>query len=239
MVVMTMGDQDVRRPRRRGLRIGFEAGIAGEERVDEDDGRADVEAKGRMAEPGELHAQHSEAGIGAHYGANRGRSNSPAARPMIDFRTPLADLAAGLPARARLLGLDLGTKTIGVAVSDVERRIASPLETIRRTKFSADAARLVEIVAAQQAAALVLGLPLNMDGTEGPRCQATRAFARNLAPMIAAPILFWDERLSTAAVTRSLIAQDASRAKRANVVDRMAAAYILQGALDLARSAAK
>ncbi|MBL8590137.1 MAG: Holliday junction resolvase RuvX [Methylobacteriaceae bacterium] len=152
---------------------------------------------------------------------------------MIDFRAPLADLAARLPARARLIGLDLGTKTIGVAVSDVERRIASPLETIRRTKFSADAARLVEIAAAQQAAALVLGLPLNMDGTEGPRCQATRAFARNLAPLIAAPILFWDERLSTAAVTRSLIEQDASRAKRADVVDRMAAAYILQGALDI------
>lgn len=156
-----------------------------------------------------------------------------------DFAGPLRALAGALPPRARLLGLDLGTKTIGVAVSDVERRIASPLETIRRVKFAADARRLLEIATAQQAAALVLGLPLNMDGSEGPRAQATRAFARNLTPLTTAPILFWDERLSTAAVTRSLIEQDASRARRADVVDRMAAAYILQGALDLmARAAA-
>ena len=156
---------------------------------------------------------------------------------VADFAGPLRALAGTLPAKARLIGLDLGTKTIGVAVSDVERRIASPLETIRRVKFSIDVKRLLEILAAEQAAALVLGLPLNMDGTEGPRAQATRAFARNLAPLTATPVLFWDERLSTAAVTRSLIAQDASRAKRADVVDRMAAAYILQGALDLMRRA--
>lgn len=152
---------------------------------------------------------------------------------MTDFASPLRALAATLPPRARLVGLDLGTKTIGVAVSDIERRIASPRETIRRSKFSADAARLVAIIRAEEAAALILGLPLNMDGSEGPRAQATRAFARNMASLGPTPILFWDERLSTAAVTRSLIEQDASRAKRGEVVDRMAAAYILQGALDL------
>lgn len=157
---------------------------------------------------------------------------------VADFAGPLRALAATLGPRARLIGLDLGTKTIGVAVSDVERRIASPLETIRRVKFSIDAKRLLEIVAAEQAAALIIGLPLNMDGTEGPRAQATRSFARNVTPLTPTPILFWDERLSTAAVTRSLIEQDASRARRADVVDRMAAAYILQGALDLMRRAA-
>jgi putative holliday junction resolvase len=132
----------------------------------------------------------------------------------------------------RLMGLDLGTKTIGLALSDVERRLASPLETLKRSKFSADAATLLERADKFGVAGLVIGLPLNMDGSEGPRAQATRAFVRNLARLTAAPIVFWDERLSTAAVTRALIAQDASRAKRAAVVDRMAAAYILQGALD-------
>jgi putative Holliday junction resolvase len=149
-----------------------------------------------------------------------------------DFFTPLRALAAELSPRARLIGVDPGTKTIGVATSDVERRIASPVETIRRVKFTPDAERLLAICAKQEAAAIILGLPLNMDGTEGPRAQATRAFQRNLAKLTTLPILFWDERLSTAAVTRSLIDQDASRAKRAEVVDRMAAAYILQGALD-------
>jgi len=132
----------------------------------------------------------------------------------------------------RLMGLDLGTKTIGLGLSDVERRLASPLETLKRGKFSIDAAALLDRAAKFNVAAFVIGLPLNMDGSEGPRAQATRAFVRNLAPMTAAPFLFWDERLSTAAVTRALIEQDASRAKRAAVVDRMAAAYILQGALD-------
>ena len=149
-----------------------------------------------------------------------------------DFQRPLIALAARLPRFARLIGVDPGTKTIGVAVSDVERRIASPVETIRRVKFTPDAEKLLALARKQEAAALIVGLPLNMDGTEGPRAQATRAFARNLEKMGAPPILFWDERLSTAAVTRSLIEQDASRARRADVVDRMAAAYILQGALD-------
>jgi putative Holliday junction resolvase len=153
----------------------------------------------------------------------------------------IEDLAALLPKRARLIGLDLGTKTIGVAVSDLERGIATPLETIRREKFTLDVAQLLKILAHQQAAAMVIGLPLNMDGSEGPRVQSTRAFVRNCAALTDIPFVYWDERLSTAAVTRSLIEQDASRAKRAEVVDRMAAAYILQGALDrlahLARAA--
>jgi putative Holliday junction resolvase len=137
-----------------------------------------------------------------------------------------------LPRYARLFGLDLGTKTIGVAVTDVERHIATPLETIRREKFTADVQKLAALAKAQEAVALVIGMPLNMDGTEGPRAQATRTFVRNLGQHMSLPVLFWDERLSTAAVTRTLIEQDASRAKRAEVVDRMAAAYILQGALD-------
>jgi len=144
----------------------------------------------------------------------------------------LEALAAQLPTRARLIGIDLGTKTIGLAVSDVERRLASPLETIARKKFTLDAQALIARAQQQQAAAYVIGLPLNMDGSEGPRAQATRAFIRNMAALDARPFIFWDERLSTAAVTRALIEQDASRAKRAAVVDRMAAAYILQGALD-------
>jgi putative Holliday junction resolvase len=137
-----------------------------------------------------------------------------------------------VPRHARLFGLDLGTKTIGIAISDVERRIASPLETIRREKFSIDVKKLDVLAARHAIFGLVIGLPLNMDGTEGPRVQATRAFVRNLSNFMALPVTYWDERLSTAAVTRSLIEQDASRAKRAQVVDRMAAAYILQGALD-------
>jgi len=151
---------------------------------------------------------------------------------------PLEDLAAQLPPKARLMGLDLGTKTIGLALSDVERRLASPLDTIRREKFSKDAAALLRRATEFEIFAFVVGLPLNMDGTEGPRSQATRAFMRNLSALSTSPYIYWDERLSTAAVTRELIAQDASRAKRAEVVDRMAAAYILQGALDrLARLA--
>ena len=141
-------------------------------------------------------------------------------------------LAGMLGKGQRLVGLDLGTKTIGIAVSDVERRFATPVTTIRRTRFTQDAALLVAEAGRLDAAALVTGLPLNMDGTEGPRVQATRAFIRNMAPLSALPFVLWDERLSTAAVTRSLIEQDVSRAKRAQIVDRMAAAYILQGALD-------
>jgi putative Holliday junction resolvase len=137
-----------------------------------------------------------------------------------------------LPRGARLLGIDLGTKTIGLALSDVERRLASPLETLPRGKFGHDAQRLQGIIGRYSVGGIVVGLPLNMDGSEGPRCQATRAFVRNLEPLLAIPCVFWDERLSTAAVTRSLIEADASRAKRKAVVDRMAAAYILQGAID-------
>ncbi len=132
----------------------------------------------------------------------------------------------------RLIGLDLGTKTIGLALSDVERRIATPFRTIRRTKFTRDVEDLRGIVETNAVVAVVIGLPLNMDGSEGPRAQSTRAFVRQAHPILRLPFVFWDERLSTAAVTRALIDQDASRAKRAEVVDRMAAAYILQGALD-------
>jgi len=130
------------------------------------------------------------------------------------------------------MGLDLGTKTIGLALSDVERRLSSPLDTIKREKFSKDAESLLKRALDFEICAFVVGLPINMNGSEGPRAQATRAFMRNLQERSTAPYVFWDERLSTAAVTRELIAQDASRAKRAEVVDRMAAAYILQGALD-------
>jgi len=137
-----------------------------------------------------------------------------------------------LPRGARLMGLDLGTKTIGLALSDVERRIASPLETIRRTKFTADVAALLKLAEKHGVAALVIGLPLNMDGSEGPRVQATKAFSRNLAQKTQLPQFFWDERLSTAAVTRTLLEADASRARRGELVDKMAAAYILQGVID-------
>jgi putative Holliday junction resolvase len=144
---------------------------------------------------------------------------------------------ADLPPSGKLLGLDLGTKTIGVAVSDGMRYSATPLETIARTKFTNDAARLLELIAENQAVAFVIGLPLNMDGSEGPRVQSTRAFARNLSQKTPLPMLFWDERLSTSAVTRMLIAADTRRDKRAEVVDKLAASYILQGFLDRLRLA--
>lgn len=144
---------------------------------------------------------------------------------------------ADLPASGKLLGLDLGTKTIGVAVSDGMRYSATPLETIARSKFTNDAVRLLELIAENQAVAFVIGLPLNMDGSEGPRVQSTRAFARNLSQKTPLPMLFWDERLSTSAVTRMLIAADTRRDKRAEVVDKLAASYILQGFLDRLRLA--
>lgn len=144
----------------------------------------------------------------------------------------LAGLAETLPDYAALIGLDLGTKTIGVAISDLGRRMASPLVLIHRQKFTADAEALVKIATSREAAAIVIGLPLNMDGSEGPRSQATRAFVRNLLPKIDIPVAFWDERLSTVAVTRTLIEADTSRKRRAELVDKMAAAFILQGALD-------
>jgi putative Holliday junction resolvase len=137
-----------------------------------------------------------------------------------------------LPPRGALMGLDLGTKTIGIAISDIGRSIASPLLTVARTKFKADAAALLREAETHAVAGIVIGLPLNMDGSEGPRAQATRAFVRNLATLTELPIFFWDERLSTAAVTRTLIEADASRKRRGEVVDKMAAAYILQGLLD-------
>jgi putative Holliday junction resolvase len=147
-----------------------------------------------------------------------------------------------LPHGSRLIGIDAGTKTLGLALSDVLRSIASPLETIQRTKFSADAARLLALMAQFRVAGLVLGFPSNLDGTEGPRAQATRALARNLNKLTPVPILLWDERLSTAAAERMLIAADQSRKRRAEVIDKVAATIILQGALDrmgyLARAAA-
>ena len=144
----------------------------------------------------------------------------------------LAELAETLPKRGRLLGLDLGTKTIGLALTDVERRLASPLDTIHRVKFTRDADLLFAAAVRFDVQAFVIGLPLNMDGSEGPRAQATQAFQRNLEKLSTIPTVFWDERLSTAAVERDLISHNVSRAKRADVIDKMAAAYILQGAVD-------
>ncbi|MDO8359046.1 MAG: Holliday junction resolvase RuvX [Devosia sp.] len=140
-----------------------------------------------------------------------------------------------LPASGKLLGLDLGTKTIGVAISDGMRYSATPLETIQRSKFTADATRLLDLIAENAAVGIVLGLPLNMDGSEGPRVQSTRAFARSLGQKTDLPIVFWDERLSTSAVTRMLIEADTRRDRRAEVVDKLAASYILQGFLDRLR----
>jgi putative Holliday junction resolvase len=147
------------------------------------------------------------------------------------FQTP-AELTAALPRHARLAGLDLGEKTIGIAIGDPGHMVASPLTTIRRTKFTKDVTELLKIVDERQIGGLVIGLPLNMDGTEGPRCQSVRQFARNLTPIRDLPIAFWDERMSTMAVTRGMIEADLSRAKRGKVVDQSAAAFILQGALD-------
>jgi len=142
------------------------------------------------------------------------------------------EFVAALPAGHAIAGLDLGEKTIGVAVSDTLLSVATPLETIRRRKFGLDAARLIEIVTARNIAGLILGLPFNMDGTEGPRCQSTRAFARNLSRLSDLPIGYWDERLSTVAAERALLEADTSRKRRSEVIDHVAAGYILQGALD-------
>lgn len=144
----------------------------------------------------------------------------------------IEDFAAALPAAGAVAGLDLGTKTIGIAISDGLRGVATPVLTIRRVKFTLDAAALLELATKRGVAGLILGLPLNMDGSEGPRCQATRAFARNLERLTPLPIGFWDERLSTVAAERALLEADASRRRRAEVIDHVAAAYILQGALD-------
>ncbi len=148
----------------------------------------------------------------------------------------ITDFAAAVAPMRPLLGLDLGEKTIGVAASDSLRATATPLETVRRRKFTTDAARLLEIANERAAGGIVLGLPRNMDGSEGPRCQSTRAFARNLSRLTDLPITFWDERLSTVAAERALLEADTSRRRRAEVIDHVAAAYILQGALDRLRN---
>lgn len=150
---------------------------------------------------------------------------------MNDTESPLA----GLAENGKLMGLDLGTRTIGVAISDALRMTASPVETIKRIKFTQDAERLAKLVTDHNVTGIVVGLPLNMDGTEGPRAQSTRAFVRNLKQKIDLPIVFWDERLSTMAVTRTMLEADLSRARQAEVVDKLAASYILQGALDRLR----
>jgi len=144
----------------------------------------------------------------------------------------LAGFAAALPPSGAIAGLDYGEKTIGIAISDLRRRVATPTTIIRRVKFTEDAARLMQIVAEREIRGLILGLPLNMDGSAGPRVQSTQAFARNLARLTELPIAFWDERLSTVAAERALLEADASRKRRKEVIDAVAAGYILQGALD-------
>lgn len=144
----------------------------------------------------------------------------------------LSDFVANLPEYGAIAGLDLGTKTIGVAISDLRRSVATPAKVIRREKFTLDVAQLMELLTAREVKAIVLGLPLNMDGTEGPRAQSTRAFARNLEKLTPLPITYWDERLSTVAAERALLEADASRKRRKEVIDAVAAGYILQGALD-------
>ena len=142
----------------------------------------------------------------------------------------ISDLS--LPRLGAIMGLDLGEKTVGVAVSDTYRKVATPLETVRRKKFTLDAARILELTAERDIKAIILGLPRNMDGSEGARCQSTRAFARNLSRLTDIQISFWDERLSTVAAERALLEADTSRKRRAEVIDHVAAGYILQGVLD-------
>jgi len=153
--------------------------------------------------------------------------------PLID---DFAAFHSQIPRRKRLLGFDVGTKTLGLALSDTGLSIASPLETIMRSKFTKDAARVAEIVKAQDIGGFVIGLPMNMDGSEGPRAQSCRSFANNLLEKLDLPLIFWDERLSTAAVTRMMIEADTTRARRAELVDKLAASFILQGALDRLRA---
>lgn len=148
--------------------------------------------------------------------------------PTITLETYLAETTAP----GRLAGLDLGSKTIGVAISDTGQTIATGLETIKRTKFTNDAARLVDIINEHDITAIIIGLPLNMDGSEGPRIQSTKAFTRNFSQKTDLPLIYWDERLSTQAVERTLLEADSSRKKRGEVIDKLAATYILQGALD-------
>jgi putative holliday junction resolvase len=144
----------------------------------------------------------------------------------------IMDFAGLLPPNRAVAGLDFGEKTIGIALSDLRRQVGNPVETLRRVKFTADAAKLLTLLGLRGAYGIILGLPLNMDGSEGPRAQATRAFARNLAMLTDLPITYWDERLSTVAATRALLEADASRKRRKQVIDAVAAGFILQGALD-------
>lgn len=144
----------------------------------------------------------------------------------------ITEFATALPRHCALMGLDLGTKTIGVAVSDTFQSVASPFETVKRKKFGIDAARLQEIIADRQVGGIILGLPRNMDGSEGPRSQSTRAFARNFERLCPIPIGYWDERLSTVAAEKALLEADATRKRRSEVIDSVAASYILQGVLD-------
>lgn len=152
--------------------------------------------------------------------------------PTIPLETLIETQRANQLSSTRLAGLDFGTKTIGVAISDTGQTIASGLETIKRTKFKNDAARLLEIATEHEISAFIIGLPLNMDGSEGPRVQSTKAFSRNLDALIDLPLVFWDERMSTQAAERTLLAADSSRKRRSEVIDKLAATYILQGALD-------
>ena len=161
----------------------------------------------------------------------------PSVAPAPGVPLEIDAFVAALPAGARLIGIDVGTRTLGLALSDVSRTIASGLETIRRTKFKADSARLIELVRTHGVGGLVIGLPINLDGSIGPRAQASRAFARLIGPMAEVPMLMWDERMTTAAAERLLIEADASRKRRAEVIDKMAATLILQGALDRMRNA--
>lgn len=151
---------------------------------------------------------------------------------MVALVLPLVEAAPHFGTRGALIGLDLGTKTIGVAVSDPDRKLATAVETVARKQFTADAQRVIALAAERKATGFVLGLPINMDGSEGPRAQSTRAFARNFSKLTELPIALWDERLSTAAVERDLIAADMRRERRAEVIDQHAAMFILQGALD-------
>lgn len=162
-------------------------------------------------------------------------ASPPSPGPAGQTISDITEFAALLPEGRRLIGIDAGTKTLGLALSDIDCFIASPLETIQRTKFNADAARLLQLAQTHHVAAFVLGWPLNLDGTMGPRAQATRAFARNVNKLSPLPIFLWDERLSTAEAERMLIAADASRKRRAEVIDKLAATIILQGALDRMR----
>lgn len=144
----------------------------------------------------------------------------------------LEEFCAALPPNRAICGLDFGDKTIGIAISDLRRMVATPSETLRRVKFTEDATRLLSLLRAREVRGIILGLPLNMDGSTGPRVQATQAFARNLSRMTDLPIAFWDERLSTVAAERALLEADTSRKRRKEVIDAVAAGYILQGALD-------